>query len=134
MQRNWTYEVDYFLEITRMAFINLVFIIIPGILIRVFDSPSWVYIAILIPLAIFWWFYFRYSLGRFVQIKINKKYSVFIKYENISAILEAYPNKKLYCKVNNKYKKVVTINDVKKDDSILLITVGKTPVYELKKI
>ena len=53
LQRNWTYEVDYFLEITRMAFINLVFIIIPGILIRVFDSPSWVYIAILIPLAIF---------------------------------------------------------------------------------
>ena len=134
LQRNWTYEVEYHLEIIRMITINIVFLLTPVVLSRILDVSNIIRILVFFPPIVFWWYYLRYSIGRFIQIKSNKKYAILIKYEIINDILKAYPNKYLYCKINKKYKKIKTIDDLSTDDIILLVTIGKTPVYELKKL
>ena len=96
LQRNWTYEVEYHLEIIRMITINIVFLLTPVVLSRILDVSNIIRILVFFPPIVFWWYYLRYSIGRFIQIKSNKKYAILIKYEIINDILKAYPNKYLY--------------------------------------
>ena len=126
LQRNWTYEVEYTFEILRMILINVVTLGIPAIVERIPDAPFWVLCVFgFAPAFIFWLSYFRYSIGRMVQIKTNRRYAVIITKEQLVKIMDAYPKQDLFCKVNGKYKRIKSADEVKDDDSILLITIGK---------
>lgn len=135
LQRNWTYELEYGLEVARMIFINLITIGIPAIVYRIPNMPKWVFWVFGVgPMFILWWFYVRYSSGRMIQIKNNKKYARTISKSQIPLLLEAYPKQALYTKVNGKYVKITSSDDVSKNEEIKLVCIGNKPIYELKKI
>ena len=137
LNRNWTYEIENSLEIIRMIFINVFFLLAPIVLSRALNVPNQFIILIFLPPLAFWWYYFRNSLGRFAQIKSNKRYSLNISKSIVEDILKAYPKKPLYCKIDRKYKRINCVSDIanlKEGESILLITVGRTQAFELKKI
>jgi len=135
LQRKWTYEIEYTLEICRMVFINLITIIIPVIIYRIPGIATRAFLIILFVVAyVFWLIYIRYSVGRFIQIKYNRKYATHINYYQLVQIMDAYPKKDLYCKINGKYKRIRSASEVKADDEIVLITIGKKQLQDLKKI
>ena len=133
--RNWTYELEYGLEVTRIIFITLITFGISTIIYRIPNIPNWAFWVFgFSPMLIFWWVYTRYSFGRMIQIKNNKKYARTISKSQIPLLLEAYPKQALYTKVNGKYVKITSSDDVSENDEIKLICIGNKPIYELKKI
>lgn len=134
LQRKWTYEVEYTFEIWRLILIHVVTIGFSAIIYHIPEVPLWLYLIFGLGLSfIFWFFYFSYSIGRLIQIKANRKYAIHITYEQLVQIMDAYPKQDLYCKVNGKYKRVRNVNDVQHSDEILLITIGKNQLQNLKK-
>ena len=134
LQRNWTYEVEYGLEVSRMFFINITTLLPLFVILRVESIPKWLKIVLIVVLMVCWWYYLRYSIGRFIQIRNNKKYAIMISREQLIEVFNEYPKQKLYCKVNGKYRKITSENGIKELDEILLITIGKKQIYNLKKI
>lgn len=123
------------MEIGRMVFINVVTIGLSASIYRIPNVPQWVFWVFGFgPMIIFWWFYIRYSIGRMIQIKGNKKHAIAIKKDQIPLLLEAYPKQKLWTKTGGKYKEISSSDDIDDDKEILLICIGKKPVYELRKI
>ena len=49
-------------------------------------------------------------------------------------ILDTYPSQPIYAKVNGKYMKIKSSEDVRDEDVIVLVTIGDSPFYEFKKI
>lgn len=134
LQRNWTYEVEYTFEICRLVLIHVITLVIPALIRCIPNLSVWVYLTFSFAVGfIFWWFYFRYSVGRLIQIKRNRKYAVHLTYEQLVQIMDAYPNQDLYCKVNSKYKRLTVIDDVRPDDEVVLILIGKKSLEDLKK-
>jgi len=86
------------------------------------------------PIFILWWLYTGFSIGRMIQIKANKKHAKKLEKSKIPSLLKAYPKQPLYAKVNGKYLKISSEEDVNENDDIVLICIGKKPIYELKKV
>ena len=134
LQRNWTYEVEYTLEIWRMVFIHVVTIGIPAIVLRTLENPPALFCVILVVSAyVCWRCYFRCSVARILQIKTNRKYAVAITKEQLARIAAAYPKQDFYCKLNGAYRRVRSPDEVGDGDSIILITIGKKQLIELRK-
>ena len=132
--RDWTYEVDYKLEVWRLVLNNLITLGVPFVLFRIPNIPFWILLLSYITCVVCWWYYNWCSLSRFMQINTNRKYAKNVTKEQIVEIINAYPNKVLYCKVNGQYKQIKKYCEVNSGDSILLITIGKKQLIDLKKI
>lgn len=142
--RDWTDETEYSFEISRMIFITLILLVIPAILFRVYrDQIAIVWTDELLSTLVR---YFStlpflaglaFSIVRMVGISKNRKWAIAIKPQTIPKILEAYPGKALFCKINGKYRKIQRVDDVNQNDQILLILIGKRKplsIHELQKI
>lgn len=134
MNRNWTFEMEYCLEILRLVFVNIVTICSMGLFIRATFLPTWLRIITYVVVPVYWFFYSRYSLGRMVQIHNNRKFARFFKANDIVKIMRMYPNQPLYVKINNKYRKILNCENLDDKDIILLITIGKKSISEYKSI
>lgn len=134
MNRSWTFEMEYYLEIIRLMLINVLTICLLSLSIKLSVIPIWLKIVAYVFVPVYWLFYSRYSIGRMVQIHNNKKYARVFKAAEIEKIFELFPNQPLYTKINNKYKKIVKGDCVDDKSTILLITIGKKSISEYKKL
>ncbi len=128
--RNWTFEVTYKMEIVRMLFTQL--IIVPfSFIIRFLIEPNIWKIVVAFFVAIFWWCYTRFSIGRLLQISDNKKQMIKVSAETISMLAAKYQGKTFYLFNNNKYYYLKS-EQTPIENSYYLIRIGRKPLSELK--
>ena len=130
-----TYETEYWYEVARIIFHTLVFVaivIVCRVVLAGMLEQKWLGLISRI-VHIVYHIIYVFVLCKMLQISANRKYATPIKPQHIPELMKAYQQKRLYCKVNGKYKTIKSKNDVKEDDEIILIMIGKKELMGLKK-
>lgn len=133
--RNWTYEIKYSMEIIRLLVIQILFflyICINPLVIKYLERTK--LFLVWVPVMIFYMYANFFSFGRFIQIRQNKRYSKLVSPEQLKAIQKAYPNEKMYVYFENQYNCILPNSSFLPSDQVLLITIGRTQLFDKKKL